>query len=189
MLNTFDKILTVIEHVNAKFNNPTLSIKQFNEIKEFISRIKRHEKYSNKLVRMDLTDYPVVKTHLHYLYYETLDFFETIESLYEFSEKLVKQCKIQHNANITHTFLEPYAKNTNIIYKNQIIYRVEKDIEGTDVKKGNYFYIDSFNKNNIAIFDRQGKIKFITNLTGKVLINKTNSARKECYAINLNVTL
>ena len=189
---SFAKVLNVIEKINIKLHKSVILLNELNEEREHITQFEKDEKVLeallNEIETIDLTNYSKVHTSLYHLFLKILDFSARIETIYELSERIIKQCNIQQPIDIYSTLFSYRAKNTGLQYKDQAIYKLEENIKNTKIKKGDYFYIDSFNRNYIVVFDRKGRIKLITDPTGKVLQRKTNIARNECNIVNAEST-
>ena len=55
-------------------------------------------------------------------------------------------------------------------------YQVRKDIPGTDLKKGDIFYLDKAEKDHLEVFNKRGKAKMVLDLDGNLHVTKTKAA-------------
>jgi hypothetical protein len=55
-------------------------------------------------------------------------------------------------------------------------YQLQSDVPGTDLKKGDIFYLDKGEKDHIEVFTKKGKSRNVMDLEGKVHVTKTKAA-------------
>lgn len=64
-------------------------------------------------------------------------------------------------------------------------YQLQADVPGTDLKKGDIFYLDKGEKDHIEVFTKKGKVRNVMDLEGNVHVTKTNAAIQQARTIDV----
>lgn len=64
-------------------------------------------------------------------------------------------------------------------------FKLKADIPGTDLKKGDIFYLDKLEKDHIEVFTKRGKVRNVMDLDGNVHVTKTKAAIDQVRTIDV----
>jgi hypothetical protein len=88
-------------------------------------------------------------------------------------------------ANMAEFFELPFGKilaknsqKTAERFQHSPIYKIIRDIPGTNLKKGHYYYLDRFHNDHMEVFDRAYQCINVYNLDGTNNLMKYNLAKK-----------
>ena len=183
-----ESIVDVVAQVAADFAVGKGVIKIFIYIKEIDAAIKIENyaaKVADKLkqaVDIHLTDNPIFVTAEGLV-------LKTSNDLKKFGETIknssIGQKVILRVNNMKEFFELPFGKTlidnsqkTAQRFQHSPIYKITKDIPGTDLKKGYFYYLDRFHNDHIEVFDHAYKCINVYNLDGTTNTTKYLMAKQ-----------
>ena len=148
--NQLERILTIIENINHQLGNSLISGNKLHEERIFIKLFKKEEvklnQLLNKLKIVNINDYHKVHEYLFYLYYEVLDLYGIIESLFAFSKSIIEKCEFDDEPLEGYIMVEKLKKIINVL--ERINNSLNLPIVAPESIEKEKYHLEKLKKNN-----------------------------------------